>query len=1108
MSKHPAVRIFTMDRLRQLFRVHKGEGLKVLHFAFLGALLQAGVAIGISTGDSLFISNVGASKLPILYMVMPIVMLGFVGFYSYLIARYPIQHVLYVSLALVMVGSTIFYDTLALNEGHKAFWLVYWVAKIFAGIWFIALYTVYWTFTDTYFDLQDAKRLYPVFAGGGATGAMIGGLLVHTITDHAAVDKLYLAWLIIVVLTFPVAIWLVRRWKRIETDDEPEEAGGVLQQIAGTVASLGRSNYVRMFLSILFIGVVLNTVVEYQYSQIFQFKGLSQYAGQFAQPRSEKEVAQIFGTWFFIVNFFNLIVNFFLFNRMVTRFGVGNMTLIGPIAYLLTFVVLLMNYGYSAGILGFIAYQGIITSIDWNNANFLFNAVPANFKAQVRTFAEGLLEPLATATAGGFLFLVEAKNWTPDKISGTALLVAGIYFVLALGVRSGYLVAIVSNLKQEWLDFSRSEESVLAGLGPEDHQLLLERGTCADCKSAHSAIRILWLNDRRGAVDCLLQVMSRSAENMALSVPLLELMLRDEDSEVIRQVLDWLDQTQVSLNSKILEELGDHGLVHAQDVTHLIVSSDPDDRAAAVVASWDSWTTQDRLTALETVNGLLQGSTEEVAAGIRALGRSKHERHAHFLQPYFSDADPRIRHEAQVAVNRLATPESTRLNAQLLLAIENGSTEEREICMDTLAKIGAADSIGPLLNLSELFSPYEKRKAELVIRGIGLKSVPAAVAVMRNNQYPYVARSIAARALAQLAFPQLEAISPAIIQAEIRRAYEYRYYYQVLSPAPSSARGKESISPTAAAGTGNVVLSRFYRDMQAIVLDFVLELLSVGGRLPDFELISASLRSENRRDRANAIETIEQGVERQIFKMLLPLIDTAREGDTTAVAFRQREGLTPLGPVQIAELALQSTTPLEAAAGAQALWDAEHGAAQEKLRVLLRSSTISLLRDTVVSLLSGVGGPLNPIERLRLLGDAPFLSLLHTHELDVIGRSAREINVVAGEMLFKSGDRPANIYIVIDGSVEAGGQRFERGSIVGLEVVLGRPVYALDTVSTGATVLCLPVAEILDAARTYSNIALTLLAEKMHVNAVDNDDDEEDDIVNIAEPEEAGGVRL
>jgi ATP/ADP translocase len=1082
-----------MDKLRQLFRVHKGEGLKVLFFAVLGALLQAGVAIGVSTGDSLFIVHVGAAKLPVLYMIMPFVMLVFVAFYSFLMARYPVQQVLYVSLGLIAAGSVAFYHILAVHHGHAPR-LIYYFAKIFSGIWFIALYTVYWNFADNYFDIQDAKRLYPVFSGGGATGAMIGGALVRGITVHHSVDMLYLVWMVIAFITFPVAIILVKKWKAIETDDEPEEAGSVGQQIKGTFASLAGSNYVRVFLAILFIGVVLNTVDEYQYSQIFQYKGYSAYSGNFSLQRSDVEVARIFGMLFAAVNVFNLIINFFLFNRMVTRLGVGNMTMIGPVTYLITFVVLLMSYGYPAGVLGFFAYQGIITSIDWNNANFLFNAVPANFKAQVRTFAEGLLEPLATAAAGAFLFVVGEKKWLPNQISAVGVIIAGVYFLIALAVRSGYLGAIVTNLKQEWLDFSRPEEAVLTGLDPEERTLLVERARCMDCKLAHSAIRILWMNDRIAAVDSLLNVMSQSAANMDESVPLLEMMLRDEDPQVIGQVREWLGHSGVGLTASVLEELGNHGLVDAKSLAHLSASDNPGDRAAAASASWASSAPQNHATAREIVDSLLKGDREQVAAGVRALGRSRDEKQSHFVEPYFEDADPTIRHEAHLAVSRLATADSTHLVPELLHAIENGGTEDREICMDTLAKIGAADSIAPLLALSELFSPFERRKAELVLRDIGLKSVPATVAVLRDGKYPYIARSIAARALAQLAFPQLEAVSNAIIHTEIRRAYEYLNDYRALE--------NSNI-----AGAGVVVLSRYYRDMQSIVVDFVLELLSVGGRLPDFELISASLRSDNRRDRANAIETIEQGVDRAIFKVLLPLVDTTKSADEMAKFIRANVGSANPTPSEIARRAIASSSPLEAAAGAQLIADLNEGDAKETLRQLLRNSASPLMRDTVVSLVLDAREKLNPIERLRLLGDADFFQQLHTQDLAIIGRDTTQIEAAAGKSLVKAGGRMDNVYIVASGTLSIGSQSCVAGQVAGFDAVLGSPISTTDIVSNGATLLRLHVEDILSAARTYSNIAIALLAERLNVADADEDDDEEieDDLTDAGDK---GALRI
>lgn len=1082
-----------MEILRQLFRVHKGEGLKVLHFAMLGALIQAGVAIGISTGDSLFIANVGADKLPWIYMIMPAVMFVFVLFYSFLIARFPVHYVLYVSLGLVMAGAFAFYHVL--GHGHPAR-LAYYFAKIFAGIWFIALYTVYWNLADNYFDIQDAKRLYPVFSGGGATGAMIGGILVDAITKHLSVNRLYLVWLIVAALSCVMAWVLVRKWKTIDTDDEPEDAGSVFSQIKGTFASLGSSSYVRMFLAILFLGVVLNTINEYQYSHVFQFKGYSEYSGSFSNKRTAAEVAQIFGSLFAYVNILNLLVNFFLFNWLVNRIGVGNMTLIGPVTYLITFVVLLMDYGKGAAILGFFAYQGVITSIDWNNANFLFNAVPASFKAQVRTFAEGLLEPLATAAAGVLLYYIGVKQWLPSNISTIGLIIAAVYFVIALGVRGGYLGAIVSNLKQEWLDFSRPQEVVLRGVGPEEKALLLERAQCADCLLAHAAIRILWQNDRGAAVDCLLNIMSRGAEEMTSSVPLLETMLDSRDPDVDRRIAQWLETSKSALIPRVVEALGERGLVPAGALVRP-AAIDPDQWAATVAASWNSWDESQRRSAVETADILLKGSPEEASGALRGLGRTAYEPHAYLIVPLFTHADAGVRREALAAVARLATADSTRLIPPLLQAIQTGDTEDREICMDTLAKIGAVECIVPLLKIAELFTPYERRKTERVLREIGLKSVPATVAVLRDPAHSYVARSIAARALAQIAFPQLESISPPIIHAEIRRAYAFFNYRQSLT--------QGGAAPTA----GSVVLARYYSDMQAIVVDFVLEILSLGGRLPDFELISASLRSDNRRDRGNAIETIEQGVDRDVFKMLLPLIDRSRGADDIDRALRRSQGAVDrVTPAQVATVAAASSSPIEAAAGAQALWDADRQGTGESLCALLRrspdksaapdyGSIAPLLRDTVVSLLCPEPGVLNPIERIKLLIGAPLFEALHTQDLAVIAESGTQISTKPGEALFQAGKPAVAVYVVADGAVVAGGERIKAGGVAGIESMLGADFYAADAVSEGASVLRIPTEHILNAARTYSNIATALLAHKLGVGYAlpDEDNDEEDDII-------------
>ena len=70
---------------QRLFQVLPDEGSKVLGFAILAALLQAGVAIGMVAADSLFLAQLGVEKLPLVFVFMPVVMGNYAPIYSLLL---------------------------------------------------------------------------------------------------------------------------------------------------------------------------------------------------------------------------------------------------------------------------------------------------------------------------------------------------------------------------------------------------------------------------------------------------------------------------------------------------------------------------------------------------------------------------------------------------------------------------------------------------------------------------------------------------------------------------------------------------------------------------------------------------------------------------------------------------------------------------------------------------------------------------------------------------------------------------------------------------------------------------------------------------------------
>jgi len=60
-----------MFNWQDFFKINRLEVPKVISFMILAAVFQAGLTIGTTAGDTLFLSNIGVESLPYIYIVMP-----------------------------------------------------------------------------------------------------------------------------------------------------------------------------------------------------------------------------------------------------------------------------------------------------------------------------------------------------------------------------------------------------------------------------------------------------------------------------------------------------------------------------------------------------------------------------------------------------------------------------------------------------------------------------------------------------------------------------------------------------------------------------------------------------------------------------------------------------------------------------------------------------------------------------------------------------------------------------------------------------------------------------------------------------------------------------
>lgn len=418
----------------RLLQIFPGEGAKTAWFAALGFLVHCGLAMGLSVTDAIFLSELGADELPMVYVIMPLFMILFTPLSSYIQSRFSIEKALSIALVAIACGAAalgLLFQT-SIGDGNPG--LVIFSGKIFTSIWYIGLYTIFWNFVDAYFPLSEGKRLYGIINAGSCGGVILAGGLLTALSSRVDSFWILYIWAAMSMLSIPVGIAIRRRFVNLEDTGE-SDTQSVADTIRSSMRAVKRSKYALFTALLYFLLPLLNTANEY-----LSFSVFSKYG-------SEQEIIALFGQLYSIAYVFNLIISLFAFNYLVARIGVRNIVLIQPLVYFAAFFWYFSDFTFAAAVFGFFAYQTILCAVDNNNANLLFNALPHHEKRSIRTFIEGMGEPIAIAISGAAL-MYGLNTFPTSKIALFGIAATFVAAITAYIINQLYVGGIVDNLKE------------------------------------------------------------------------------------------------------------------------------------------------------------------------------------------------------------------------------------------------------------------------------------------------------------------------------------------------------------------------------------------------------------------------------------------------------------------------------------------------------------------------------------------------------------------------------------------------------------------------------------------------------------------------------------
>src|SRR5918999_4382219 len=177
--------------LPRVLRIQPGEGRTVGLMVALFFAATAGVTIGESGTSALFFERIGAEALPVMYLALGATGIVVVLVLTAWLARFD-QRRAYVVIPLV-IAAILLIGRAILTAGpiwiYPALWLVAAVTLL--------LQTVFlWGTAGLVTDTRRAKRLFPLFGGGGILGAVVGGIVTPPIASAVGAENLLLVWVV------------------------------------------------------------------------------------------------------------------------------------------------------------------------------------------------------------------------------------------------------------------------------------------------------------------------------------------------------------------------------------------------------------------------------------------------------------------------------------------------------------------------------------------------------------------------------------------------------------------------------------------------------------------------------------------------------------------------------------------------------------------------------------------------------------------------------------------------------------------------------------------------------------------------------------------------
>lgn len=326
----------------------------------------------------------GVDKLHWLFSATFVGMLVAVPFFGFLAARFPRQRLIPLVYYFFAANLLLFF-VLIQNGVDKVI-----LARTFfvwVSVFNLFVISLFWSFMADIFSNAQARRLFGVIAAGGSSGAIAGPLLTALLVGHISVHHLLLLSIGLLLLS-TLAVAKLNTWARIHGSGKSEARpiGGSIW--AGIKLTLSSPYLIGMSIYLLFL-TLLATLIYFEQMRLVA-----------DQLKDSAARTRLFAQIDLVVNVLTLLVEIFLTNRLIGRFGVALLLMVLPLLNVVGFGALIV----APTLVVIVVFQALRRVVEYALARpvreILFTVVSREEKYKAKNFIDTVIYRGGDAMSG------------------------------------------------------------------------------------------------------------------------------------------------------------------------------------------------------------------------------------------------------------------------------------------------------------------------------------------------------------------------------------------------------------------------------------------------------------------------------------------------------------------------------------------------------------------------------------------------------------------------------------------------------------------------------------------------------------------------------------